>query len=244
MEEPPTPALNSSTFREATFPKSLLGYDQNAVHAFLDQVADWVEQNAGVPGVPAREELTSEFAKVGERTSGILAAAEEAAVKLRADAREYAERIRAEAEQDARMTMLDASQKADELVAGAEEKAERIIEEAVLRRRGLNQAVGSLAERRDAVATDARRLAEELLAAVEGIQDPAPAGDEPVEGEPQPLEPTEFVDAEVESDDLAFEEPPAEPEPPADEEPPADDEEPPADAEPPDERDTAVHETR
>ena len=64
----------------------LRGYDRDAVHDMLDRVADWMEGKAGAvssaaPGV--REEI----AKVGERTAGILTAAEEAAANLRDEAK-------------------------------------------------------------------------------------------------------------------------------------------------------------
>ena len=196
MDETPTAeSLNSTTFREASFPIALGGYNRAAVHAFLDRVADWLDQR-GSTAAAAPSDLTSEFAKVGERTSGILTAAEEAAAKLRADAKEYVERLRADVEEEARMARLSASQKADEIVADAEAKAERMIEEALARRRRLNQAVSTLAERRDEITGQVAQLADELTAAVESIRSDERAangrrtrarrdgGDAPRRGEP------------------------------------------------------------
>ena len=162
-------AVDSSTLRNAAFPQALRGYDREAVHEFLNRIADWLEES-GPADAAAREALTSEVAKVGERTSGILTAAEEAAVKLRTEAGEYGDRVRAEAEEDARTTRLTASQKSDELIAEAESKAEAIIDEAIARRRQLNQAVTSLIERRDQIAGEVQELADGLLQALDSIR--------------------------------------------------------------------------
>jgi DivIVA domain-containing protein len=236
MEETPrrVDALDGATFREASFPLALRGYDRQAVHAFLDRIADWLDEQ-GAPAAEAR--LTSEFAKVGERTSGILTAAEEAAAKLRSDAKEYAERLRGEAADEARKVRLNASQKSDELISDAQEKADRIIEDAVARRSTLNRAVASLMERRDEIADEAQRLADELLAAVEAIRSDRPADDvvEPPQAE-EPEEPTPGEEtAQADEEGTAFYEqaPPAPPE-----------EGEPTQLEPPDERETAVHDVR
>jgi DivIVA domain-containing protein len=228
MQETPTAdSLNSTTFREASFPIALGGYNRAAVHAFLDRVADWLDQRGGGTA-EASAELTSEFAKVGERTSGILTAAEEAAAKLRADAKDHAERLRTDVEEEARMARLNASQKADEIVAEAEAKAERMIEDALARRRRLNQAVTTLAERRDEIIGQVAQLADELIAAVEAIRPEESStanGAAPQEVEPQAQLPSD-------GDESA---------PPGPDELPADE---PAQPEAPDERETAIHETR
>ena len=170
-----TEALSSSTFREASFPQAFLGYEKRAVHEFLNRIADWVDERSPEGQPPSQ--ITSEFAKVGERTSGILTAAEEAASKLRTDAKEYAEALRAKAEEETRRASVTASQKADEIVAHAEGRADQIMEEAVARRRRLNQAVAALLERRDEIADEAQRLAEELLGSVEGLRSEQPPAD-------------------------------------------------------------------
>lgn len=161
--------ITSREVREASFPQARRGYDREAVHAFLDRVAQWVEDTAGGPAGGKRG-LTSEFARVGERTGDILTAAEDAATKLRNDAKEYAQRLRTATDEETRKLKLNAAQKADELVAEAESKAERMIEEAIARRRRLNQAVASLLQRRDEIADEAQRLADQLLEAVESMR--------------------------------------------------------------------------
>jgi DivIVA domain-containing protein len=235
MEETPSAeSLNSTTFREASFPVALGGYNRAAVRAFLDRVADWLDERGG--GVV--DPLTSEFAKVGERTSGILTAAEEAAARLRADAKDYAERLRADVEEEARMARLNASQKADEIVADAEAKAEQMIEDALARRRRLNQAVSSLAERRDEITGQVAQLADELFAAVEAIRssEQSVEGAEPLAVEAQAAPPVEDNGSPPAGpDELPAGEPTAD-EPTQLEEPTA--------LEAPDERETAIHETR
>ncbi len=208
METGETPAaprqgdqpISGEDVRRATFPQALRGYDRQAVHDLLDRVADWMEGAAGsvssaTPGM--REEL----AKVGERTAGILTAAEEAARNIREEATQYAERLRADADDEARKSRLNASQKMDEMVAEAEEKAQRIIDEAVARRRQLNQAISSLVNRREEIAVDATRLAEELLGAVGELR-----GRE-ADAEPESNEELGEPESEVDSDEEELEEP-------------------------------------
>jgi DivIVA domain-containing protein len=177
--------ISGEEVRRATFPQALRGYDRQAVHDMLDRVADWMEGKAttvssATPGM--REEL----AKVGERTAGILTAAEEAAQNLRDEAIEYAERLRADAEDESRKARLNASQKMDEMVAEAETKAQAIIDDAIARRRQLNLAISSLIDRRDEIAADATRLAEELLGAVEELRTPGSSPESENEVEPAP----------------------------------------------------------
>lgn len=174
--------LNAEEVRGARFPQSRRGYDRDTVDAFLERVADWVEGATGQAKQVGRP-LTSEFAKVGERTADILTAAEEAAGNLRREAKEYSERLRTKTDEEARAARLNASQKADELIAAAESKAEQMIEQAVARRRRLNQAIASLIERREEIASEAQRLADQLLEAVEALQ-----ADEQIDEAGEPLE--------------------------------------------------------
>ncbi len=176
--------LSGEELRRTTFPQALRGYDREAVHAVLDRVADWVEDKAGSVA-EASPAMRSELEKVGERTVGILTAAEDAARNLRNEAVEYAERLRSEVEDESRVARLNASQRMDEMIADAEKKAEKIIEDAIGRRRQLNQAISSLIERRDEIASEAARLGEELLDAVDALRSPD-ADDEPA---PEPVSP-------------------------------------------------------
>lgn len=196
--------LSARELRRATFPQVLRGYDREAVHALLDRVAEWVEQGAGQAGerAPAMRE---ELAKVGERTAGILTAAEEAAQSMLEEATEYAQRLRAEAEDEARGARLNSGQRMDEMVAAAEAKAERMMEDAIARRRGLNQAISSLIERRDEIANDVVRLGEELLDAVDALREADPPEEDDDESPEAELEPdpeaTELEQTQLDSDD-------------------------------------------
>ena len=189
--------LSGEDVRRATFPQALRGYDRQAVHDMLDRVADWMEGKAGAVS-SATPAMRDELAKVGERTAGILTAAEEAARNLREEASEYAERLRADTEDESRKARLNASQKMDEMVGAAEAKSQKIIDDAIARRRQLNIAISSLIDRRDEIAAEATRLAEELLAAVEEIR--SPGRDEEV-AEPESEEgPTLLVDPDAEDE--------------------------------------------
>jgi DivIVA domain-containing protein len=224
-------SLSGAELRQARFPQSRRGYDPEAVHAFLDRVADWVESRAG--GANADPGVTSELEKVGERTAGILTAAEEAAAKLRTEAKDFADELRKDAEDETRKVKLNASQKADELISEAESKAEAIIDEAIARRRRLNQAVTSLVERREEIAEETQRLADQLLEAVDAVR-----LDEPVEEEEAAAadqeDAVEAEDAEAGEDTPAEEEPDVAPASAGE----------PTELEDPAERETTVHETR
>lgn len=178
--------LSGEEVRRATFPQALRGYDREAVHDMLERVADWMEGKAQTVS-SATPGMREEIAKVGERTAGILTAAEEAARNLRDEAVEYADRLRTDTEDEARKARLNASQRMDELVAEAEAKAQGIIDDAIARRRQLNLAISSLIDRRDEIAADATRLAEELLGAVEDLRS-SDRGDEPADAEPESAE--------------------------------------------------------
>ena len=193
---PSSPRMSGEEVRRATFPQALRGYDRDAVHSMLDRVADWMEGKAGAVS-SATPGMREELAKVGERTAGILTAAEEAAQNLRQEATEYAEKLRRDVDDETRKSRLNASQRMDEMIADAETNAQKIIDDAVARRRQLNQAISSLLERRDEIAADATKLAEELLDAVEALRAPDPrdesVGSGPIEpvpdtADPEPLE--------------------------------------------------------
>ena len=220
MPQPPAgdQSLNSEQVRRASFPQVLRGYDRDSVHDMLDRVADWMEGKGGSVS-SATPGLREEIAKLGERTAGILTAAEDAAANLRDEAKHYAVKIRADADEEVRKSRLNASQRMDEMVAEAEVKAQGIIDDAIARRRQLNQAISSLLERRDEIAGEAARLAEELMDAVEALRSPDPR-DAAVEKERAtgtPLsamsEPDPDLEAESDSGDVDV----ADPEPASDE---------------------------
>ncbi|HEY8466277.1 MAG TPA: DivIVA domain-containing protein [Solirubrobacterales bacterium] len=178
--------IDAQELRRARFPQAIRGYDRNAVHELLDYVADYLEQSS--PGAVADREpdVRRELERVGERTAGILTAAEEAAEKLREEAREYSEKVRREAEEEARATRLEASRKAEEIVSEAESRAERIVDEAIARRRKLAARLEELTQRRDEIAEEIARLADELMTAADALRSTAAPGEEEAPAQPAP----------------------------------------------------------
>lgn len=152
--------------RRANFPAARRGYDRDAVDDFLDRLASSLEADAEAAPAEPGGAVKREIARVGERTAGILAAAEEAAGNVRDEADKRGAEAKEAAEEITRKARIEASEKSTKLVADAEKKAEQMIDEAVARRRRLNQAITSLAERRDEIAAETTRLATELNAAV------------------------------------------------------------------------------
>ena len=83
--------LTVERIRRITFPLARRGYSKREVDRFLERLADWLETGQGDP---ARAELMRrEFARVGERTSGIVAEAERAAAQIRREAEREARQI-------------------------------------------------------------------------------------------------------------------------------------------------------
>lgn len=207
--------ITPDDLRAVSFPQARRGYDRDAVHAFLERVADMVGHgtNAVREAVP---DVQREIERIGERTAGVLSAAEDAAAKMRADANEYAAQVREAAEQESRKARLAASNKAEEIVSEAEARAERIIEQTITRRRRLNQAISSLVDRRDEIADETHRLADELMSAVEALRTNAPveegdeAGIHPMVGEQpapesEPEDETQLVPEDERETELSHE---------------------------------------
>lgn len=74
--------------RSATFTIARKGYEKREVERFLSKLADWLESGGGDQ---ARSEVVKrELERVGEKTAGILASAEDTAEKLRGEAEQEA----------------------------------------------------------------------------------------------------------------------------------------------------------
>lgn len=198
--------------RTATFTLARRGYDKREVERFLNRIADWLETGGGDQ---ARSEIVKrELERVGERTAGILATAEDSAAQIRADAEETAaettERVAAEvarsrksakehsaktrtaADQYAAETREAADRHARELVSEAESKAQRILDEGVARRRDIEAVISDLVARRDGVIEEANRLADELRAVSEAH---APRDDEDPLAQPRGYDSAAGVEA-------------------------------------------------
>lgn len=74
--------------RSATFTIARKGYEKREVERFLSKLADWLESGGGDQ---ARSEVVKrELERVGEKTAGILASAEDTAEQLRGEAEQEA----------------------------------------------------------------------------------------------------------------------------------------------------------
>ena len=104
--------------RTATFTLARRGYDKREVEQFLNKIADWLETGGGDQ---ARSDVVRrELERVGQRTAGILATAEDSAEQIRADAEEIAE----ETTGRARAAGAKARQEADAYAAKTRDAAD------------------------------------------------------------------------------------------------------------------------
>jgi DivIVA domain-containing protein len=115
--------------RAAKFPLVRKGYDPDQVDAFVAEVVDWLE--TGGADQARGEIVRREIERVGERTAGILASAEDTAQQLRGDAErevaamlEHAEsessHVREEADTYATTTRSEADEYATQVRADAD----------------------------------------------------------------------------------------------------------------------------
>jgi DivIVA domain-containing protein len=143
------------------FPQASDGYQEEAVDAFLDDIAAWLEtvrKQAQGPR-PAAEDA----GRLAERTNSILAEAERAAAGMRDDAEreardflrrvkakaekaqrdadQYAATVRGSADSDGRRMMGDAKRAAEETLAKAHAQAKEILDEAASLRDQLGRIV-------------------------------------------------------------------------------------------------------
>ncbi|HEX6115922.1 MAG TPA: DivIVA domain-containing protein [Solirubrobacterales bacterium] len=104
--------------RTATFTLTRRGYDKREVEQFLNKIADWLETGGGDQ---ARADVVRrELERVGQRTVGILATAEDSAEEIRADAEEDAAQTTGKARSEAAATR----QAADEYAAKTRDAAD------------------------------------------------------------------------------------------------------------------------
>jgi hypothetical protein len=115
--------------RRATFPiERRGGYSPEAVTAYLNELADWLETGGGDQ---ARTMLVQrEMERIGERTGTILSAAQESADKMSREAAGEAARVRTEAESQVAQSRAEADAYANETRASADEYAKTTTEAA------------------------------------------------------------------------------------------------------------------
>lgn len=117
--------------RTASFPTARRGgYDTDAVDAYLRELADWLE--TGGSDDTRASLIQKEMQRVGERTGGILAAAQQSADGIVSEAKSEAEVTRTSAERDAAEARSSADEYALETRRAADEHV-RISAEAAAR---------------------------------------------------------------------------------------------------------------
>ncbi|HEX2128948.1 MAG TPA: DivIVA domain-containing protein [Solirubrobacterales bacterium] len=143
--------------RSATFPLVRKGYDPAKVEAFLTRLADWLEQGGGDEARAAV--IKREIDRIGERTSGILASAEDTAQALRADAEREATSMVEGAAADAAKVRSDADSYSAKVRADADRYAQDQHAEANEYAETTRQAADGYANKtRDAADADAERI--------------------------------------------------------------------------------------
>ena len=172
--------------RTMRFPAATDGYQEEAVDAFLDDIAAWlesVERHAAAAPGPARPSA-EDAGKLAERTNSILAEAERAAAGMRDDAEreardflrrvkakaekaqrdadQYASTVRGAADADVRRMMSDAKRQADETLAQANAEAKRIVDDAELRQEQVQASIRRLLEQEASILDEAASLRDQL----------------------------------------------------------------------------------
>jgi DivIVA domain-containing protein len=204
--------------RNATFSIARKGYEKREVERFLGKVADWLEAGGGDR---ARSDLVKrELERVGEKTAGILASAEDSAEQLRSDAEReatatlerareqaaatrqeadaYSSQVRSEADTYADNARRDGERDAEHARAEAETDAREALAKADAKARRI---VGEGMQRRsdlESVISDLVRRRDAVLADVDELSDElksAVTGHTPAPGA-DPFERPEELDPE------------------------------------------------
>ena len=175
--------------RKATFPLERRGgYNPEAVTAYLNELADWLETGGGDQ---ARAMLVQrEMERVGERTGTILSTAQQSADRITSDAQADADKVRKEAdaystetraaaddhartvteaaERDAAEARRQADVQAKATIREAEARLQRATEEAAERTRGVEDEIAALVRKRDQANDALERVVSGLRGAIDG----------------------------------------------------------------------------
>lgn len=168
--------------RNASFPTARRGYDKTEVERFLTKLADWLETGAGDES--RTDAVKRELERIGQRTSSILAQAEESASQIRAEADTEAAEVREKARRESESLLAkakktsdeassaatqltaDSKKKADaegkEIVAKAKAEAKKILDDAATQKSDIEAVIDDLYERRDETVADLKALASKL----------------------------------------------------------------------------------
>jgi len=137
--------LTPLEIQRCSFSRSLHGYKPEEVNAFLERIAEQVEEDARERG-----ELKVQIARLKAELE---------------DYREKADAVRAAmvaAERTAEATIARAEAEANRIIADAQAIAERVLDEATRRAETIELVIGQLRQQRRAARADLRRLADLL----------------------------------------------------------------------------------
>lgn len=192
--------------RTMRFPNSSGGYQEEAVDAFLDDIAAWLEsvQKSAPSPRPAAEDP----GRLAERTGSILEEAERAAAGMRDDAEreardflrrvkakaekaqrdadQYAATVRGSADSDARRMQGDAKRSADDVLAQAHAQAKEIIDDAERRQEQVQASIRRLLEQEASILDEAASLRDQLGRMVNDHARATRTGAPPPDAQPEP----------------------------------------------------------
>lgn len=168
--------------RNATFPTARRGYDKGEVERFLEKLADWLETGAGDES--RTDAVKRELERIGQRTSAILAQAEESASQIRTEAEREASELVAKAKSDSKdlrakakkatedaesksrdllsKSEQDAKARADQILSKAKTEADKVVSEAKSAKADIETVIEDLNEGREEILADLEKLAGRL----------------------------------------------------------------------------------
>ena len=145
--------------RTATFTLTRRGYDKREVEQFLNKIADWLETGGGDQ---ARADIVRrELERVGERTAGILASAEDSAEEIRGDAEREAAEVTGRARTAGAATRKEADEYAEKTRGAADAYSAKI-------RKDAEEYSAKTRQAADAYAVKERKQADEESAELRG----------------------------------------------------------------------------
>ncbi|HVQ60035.1 MAG TPA: hypothetical protein VMS60_14115 [Solirubrobacterales bacterium] len=121
---------------------------------------------------------------------------------------EYSEQTRLEAKQESDELLEEATQRAKQTTRSAEQRADQMIAEATRQREAIETVISDLGDERDAVVSNVRKLARELVETADQVVNEAAKADSvrPPAPTPEPIEPPQLAAIEaVDSTELPTE---------------------------------------
>jgi len=180
----PDTAETIDQIRRVRFPQARNGYEPEAVHAFLKEIAAWAEEAIEGVAAPRQAPTQSGAARLSAATAAIITEAERAAAGIRGDAEReahatverirtradqtrveaerYAAAVRSSAEKEVADVEAQANGRAEEILRRANAEGREMIEQATKRREAAEASLQAISERRTGLLSEAAALADEL----------------------------------------------------------------------------------